>query len=344
MPWHPRDKYCWDFWFAKQEQTLHMFFLQARQLACGYNPDKRHNLASVGHAVLTEGGWKEVYPNTPAFAPREGDHWDNLSIWTGSIIQKDGLYYLFYTGRRKEDPWQTTLYERSQPRQIGVAVSEDLNQWRRTPASLQAPVIPNPGPDGWFDGVNWHDPEVIYDEVHHRYYAFVCAHPQESPPDSGGAIAYATSSDLENWQAEPYRILYQSTEFYLTEVPQVFWRRTNDGHFWRLYLLFSPRWSPLFKQPIPVGVTYYVRSQPVADRTQISYDRIPWEEEPAHQLVLNSHAGKLIDSEARYPIFLGFQHEDDQGNFVGAISDVRWAIFNDDGTLCLSDRDPLTKQ
>ena len=312
-----------------------MFFLQARQLECGYNEQNRHNLATIGHAILTTGGWQEINLDKPAFAPREGDFWDNLSIWTGSIVQKDGLYYFFYTGRCKDDPWITTLHQRRRPQNVGVAVSKDLREWERTPASLQAPVIPNPGTDSDFDGVNWHDPYVIEDNG--KYYAFICAHPKESPVDAGGVIAYATSSDLEHWQEEPYRILYQSDEFYLTEVPQVFWRRMNDQEHWRLYLLFSPRWSQLFNQTIPIGVTYYVRSVAIADRKGVSYDNIPWESEPANQLIAGSHAGKLVNPEAPYPVFLGFQYEDEKGNFVGAMSDPQWAIFADDGKIRLSD-------
>ena len=336
MPWHPRNKYCWDFWFAWREQTLHLFFLQANQLACGYNPQNRHNLATVGHAVLTEGGWQEIDPDRPAFAPREGDCWDNLSIWTGSIIQKEGLYYFFYTGRRNEDQWITTLHQRRRPQNVGVAVSEDLREWKRTPASLEGPVIPNPGVNSRFDGVNWHDPYVMQDQVDETYYAFICAHPKESPPDTGGAIAYATSADLVHWH-EDYQILYQSDEFYLIEVPQVFWRRIDNG--WRLYLIFSPRWSPLFNQTIPMGVTYYVRSCVIEDRKKVSYDSIPWENERANQLAIGSHAGKLVNPEASFPIFLGFQYEDENGNFVGAMSDPQWAVFDADGFIQLRNED-----
>jgi beta-fructofuranosidase len=236
MPWSARNKYCWDFWFAWKEQKLHIFYLQANRLACAYNADKRHNLASVGHAVLTDFGWQEINPDKPAFSIKEGDFWDNLSIWTGSIIEKDGLYYLFYTARRKEDSWVQSPHQRRLPKNVGVAVSEDLSTWTRTSVSLEKPVIPNPGVDSDFDGMNWHDPYVIKDDTDGKFYAFICAHPKDTPADVGGVVAYATSKDLENWQDEPYKILYASDEFYLTEVPQVFWRKMNDQKHWRLYL------------------------------------------------------------------------------------------------------------
>jgi beta-fructofuranosidase len=186
--------------------------------------------------------------------------------------------------------------------------------------------------------VNWHDPYVLEDDG--TYYAFICTHPKESPPDTGGTIAYLTSTDLGNWQTEDYKILYQSDEYYLAEVPQVFWRRMNDQKHWRLYLLFSPRWSPLFNQPIPMGITFYVRSVEIVSRRSVSYDNIPWESEPANQLVVGSHAGKFIDPEAACPVFFGFQYEDEKGNFVGALTDPQWGIFDDDGKIHLSDINP----
>lgn len=338
MPWHPRNRYCWDFWFAWQEETLHVFYLEASRLACAYNAQRRHQLASIGHAILTDFGWKEIDPDKPVLARREGDFWDNLAIWTGSIIEHNGLYYLLYTARRKEDQLVETHHQRQLPQNIGVAVSKDLHSWQRTAESLEKPVIPNPGIDSDFDGINWRDPYVIKDDIDGQFYAFICARPKDTPPDVGGVVAYATSKDLENWQDEPYKILYTCQEFFLTEVPQVFWRKSNDQQYWHLYILFSPRWSEFFLQKVQLGVTYYVRSQPIKDRSKLSYDCIPWEREPANLLADGLYAGKLVNPETEVnPVFLGFEQEDEGGHFVGGLSDPRWAVFADDGRICLFD-------
>ncbi len=65
MPWQPLNKYCWDFWFVFSKETLHVFYLQANQLACGYIAERRHNLSSVGHAVLTDFGWQDLPIHPP---------------------------------------------------------------------------------------------------------------------------------------------------------------------------------------------------------------------------------------------------------------------------------------
>jgi beta-fructofuranosidase len=116
----------------------------------------------------------------------------------------------------------------------------------------------------------------------------------------------------------------------------------NDQKHWRLYLLFSPRWSPFFNQKIPIGITYYVRSRPIKDRREVSYDNIPWESEPANILAVGSHGGKLVTPESAVtPVFYGFQYEDEAGHFVGGLTDPQWATFADDGTICLPDSQTL---
>lgn len=341
MPWHPRNKYCWDFWFAWQGQTLHVFYLQASRLACAYNAEKRHNLATVGHAVLTDFGWKEINPDEPALSSRNGKFWDNIAIWTGSIVEKDDRYYMFYTARSSFDSFVLTTHERRQPQNIGAAESSNLITWQRTTASKKNPVIPNPGRGIGFDGVSWRDPYVIKNDLDKQFYAFICACPFDAPTDAGGVVAYATSPDLEDWQTKLSQVLYKSPEFHYLEVPQIFWRKTLHQNCWRLYLLFSPYWNRFFERRDSRG-TYYVRSLPIEDRRQLSYDCIPWVDEPANLLADGIYGGKLVNPQsAATPVFLGFQLEDEGGHFVGGISDPQWATFADDGTIRLSDSKPL---
>lgn len=107
MPWFPRDRYLWDFWFAEQGERLHLFYLQASQAQCFYNPDLRHDAATIGHAIQTPWGWQEVQRDEPVLvASDRPGAWDSLSIWTGSILQhpESGEYHLFYTSRDRAAP------------------------------------------------------------------------------------------------------------------------------------------------------------------------------------------------------------------------------------------------
>jgi beta-fructofuranosidase len=351
VPWFPQNKYFWDFWFAWDRQAqLHVFYLQASQLDCRFNPDLRHDRAAIGHALLTRWGWQELTVEQPILksSDQSGD-WDDLAIWTGSIICSplDQHYYLFYTARRRDDAVLFTPHEWQRSQNIGVAVSADLYQWQRLDPINQ--VIPNPGCTPRFDGVNWRDPYVLYEPTDQTFYAFICAH-SPGGQDAGGMIAYVSSRDLIHWQPEP-DLLVKSDDFYQMEVPQVFWREGGDGTR-RLYLLFcaqgqdcSRHWR---RQHPPTVGTYYRVSVPLPLQGAVDYGAIPWQGE-AQLLCSGFYAGKLlwppqesptplpahtlpVDAEAR---FYGFQWADDGDRFVGGLSDPLAVHFSPDGSLSL---------
>ncbi|MEK7832758.1 MAG: hypothetical protein AAB401_16815 [Acidobacteriota bacterium] len=341
MPWFPQNKYLWDFWFARKEDELHLFYLQADQSECGFNPDLRHNLASVGHAVMTGWGWKEF--DEVALARSVNGSWDNLSIWTGSVIQDEasGLHYLFYTARSAEDKTIWTPSEWQRPQQIGLAVSRDLQVWERTSLSKKVPVIPNPGKMIGLDGVAWRDPYVIRGE-NGRWQAFVCArlNPHDADNkhiglDAGGVVAWLETESLEEWNVATTRRLVASDEFYQLEVPQVFWRRFENGK--RFYLIFCTqekdcsraRRQRVSEDQCRTG-TYYL----VSDLLPHDHQDIPELSGSAKLLAEGWYAGRLLDPETdERPTFFGFQWADDSERFVGGISDPMSVQFNEDGTI-----------
>jgi beta-fructofuranosidase len=349
MPWFPQNKYIWDFWFAwDQTQRLHLFYLQASQLDCRFNPEARHDRASVGHAILTDWGWQEISPDQPALTrSTTGDAWDDLAIWTGSIIRSplDERYYLFYTSRRKADVPVWTPHEWQRSQNIGVATSTNLSDWQRlAPNSL---VIPNPGSNDQFDGVNWRDPYVVYHPQEELFYAFICAH-TESGQDAGGIVAYVTSPDLAHWTASP-QILVASGDFYQMEVPQVFWRDRGDGYR-QCYLIFSAQdkdcsrhWRGQTASRKAVTGTYYLVSEPMPVDQPITFQAVPWRNS-AQLLSPRFYSGKVIWPEIYNPspltsaatdiaIFYSFQWNDEAGQFVGGLADPQMLQFLPDGAI-----------
>ncbi len=344
MPWFPQNKYLWDFWFARNGGELHLFYLQADQAECGFNPDLRHNLASVGHAVMTDCGWKEL--DHVALAKSDNGSWDNLSIWTGSVIHDadSGLHYLFYTSRRREDKTIWTPSEWQRPQQIGVAVSRDLTVWERTPLTQKVPVIPNPGKTLGLDGVAWRDPYVIRAE-NGRWQAFVCArlNPNDADNktfgvDAGGVVAWLESERLDEWDVVTTRQLVASDEFYQLEVPQVFWRRFANGK--RFYLIFCAqekdcsraRRQRVSEDQCRTG-TYYL----VSDLLPHDFQDIPKLTGSARLLAEGWYAGRLLDPETdASPRFFGFQWADESGRFVGGISDPMPVKFHQNGSIVLT--------
>lgn len=342
MPWFPCNQYFWDFWFARRRQAgrdeLHVFYLQAGQRESQWNPDLRHDLASVGHAVMTCAGWREL---TPALSSSEGRAWDNRSIWTGCVIENpdDGLYYMFYTARRNEDATIWTPSEWQRPQQIGLAVSPDLIKWDRTETSHSVPVIPNPGRMVGLDGVAWRDPYVIRGEDG-AWQAFICArvNPADADhkhfgTDAGGTIVWLQSDNPETWNVAETRTLIASDEFYQMEVPQIFWRTEKKGK--RFYLIFCAQEKDCSRarrarQRTCGTGTFYLSSELLP----FDYAGIPQLNEPAQLLAPGWYSGKLLDPETvEQPLFFGFQWADEAGRFVGGLSDGLLVRFNHDGTM-----------
>ena len=343
MAWSPPNKYVWDSWFAWRDAELHAFYLQADKLACGFDPEARHNLASVGHAVWSAHGWQEC---REALAPANNGGWDNLAIWTGSIIKGAGQtahdqpYHLFYTSRSKEHEPIWTPSEWQRPQHIGVAVSDDLWHWQRTPATQRAPVIPNPGQRFGLDGVAWRDPYVL--RLNEKQYAaLICARLQPNGAsfdagDTGGVIAYVTSPDLQRWDATP-QLIATPREFYQMEVPQIFWREFVDGV--RCYLLFCAQERDCSPERKARGLacatgTYYLQSALLPHGLPRGETRIPAFLSSAQLLAAGLYGGKLLKPETdEAPVLLGFPWADAAGQFIGGISDPLRVRFDADGMI-----------
>jgi Glycosyl hydrolases family 32 N-terminal domain len=93
-----RDSWVWDFWFADDGETYHLFFLYASRAL--HNPEDRHYRASIGHATSTDlENWTRI---EDALVRGDKDEFDDVATWTGSIVQHpDGTWYMFYTGVRR---------------------------------------------------------------------------------------------------------------------------------------------------------------------------------------------------------------------------------------------------
>jgi len=222
MYYSPIKKYLWDFWIINSAKYYHLFYLQAtRNLP---SPDYRHEFASIGHAVSSDlYKWNEK--GTVLKKGRSGE-WDDTSLWTGSIIKKDNLFYMFYTSRSSQ--------ENGKIQRIGVAISEDLDHWEKYKYN---PIIKaNPQ---WYetfqvseDGLeHWRDPYVIYHPQEKIYYAFICAKVNYGESQGRGCIARAKSKDLLHWE-----VISPATrpgKFKEMEVPDI--HIHNDD----CYLIFS---------------------------------------------------------------------------------------------------------
>ena len=119
---------------------------------------------------------------------------DSGAIYTGSAIEKDGIFHIFYTGHTPGHP---------QGREnILHATSDDLIHWQK---DKSGPVIM---PDGKYYSNkkerDWRDPFVFLNSQEKCYWMLITT--SSANPVNGflrGTIGLATSPDLKTWQLEP---------------------------------------------------------------------------------------------------------------------------------------------
>ena len=202
------SSWAWDFWLADDGEQFHLFFLKAPR---DLDPDQRHWHAVVGHAVspdLTD--WVEV---ADALTPSVGPAFDDLAIWTGSVVRDGAGWRMFYTGIDRAD--------RGRVQRIGAAVSDDLMTWTRVSAE---PVLV--ADSRWYATAAsgseefWRDPWVYADPGGDGWHLLATARAAGVPAEDGGVLAHATSPDLRTWTVQP-PLSRPGAGFGQLEVPQV---------------------------------------------------------------------------------------------------------------------------
>ncbi|HEY3409991.1 MAG TPA: family 43 glycosylhydrolase [Propionicimonas sp.] len=187
------DSWVWDFWFADDGVTYHLFFLHAPKAL--KDPAARHYRASIGHAVSTDlTTWTRV---TDALVHGEAGDFDELATWTGSVTKgPDGTWFLFYTGAR--------LVDGKNVQSIGYATSPDLFTWTKQGqvAAADGRWYERLDDNGWHDEA-FRDPWVFADPDGNGWHLLVTARGRTGPTDDRGVVGHCWSADLRSWEVRP---------------------------------------------------------------------------------------------------------------------------------------------
>ncbi|TYC02437.1 MAG: family 43 glycosylhydrolase [Kosmotoga sp.] len=183
-------KYIWDHWYFKGDEGYYKYFLQAPDR---FTPDERHDHASVGCAFSKD---LENWNYLGTIFKAQPETWFNISIWTGSVVKHNNMYFMFFTSRDKRE---------KNKQRIGLAVSSDplfsnyeLYYENRPLINVEEAYYEICSPDGM---THWRDP-FIYKE-NGCFYVLICARKNRGAPDGRGTVALATSSDMFSWDIEP---------------------------------------------------------------------------------------------------------------------------------------------
>jgi beta-fructofuranosidase len=165
----------------------------------------------VQHVVSDDGLAWQTLPN--ALRTGEPGACDDDQIWTMSVTERAGTYYMVYTAlARAED---------GRVQRTAMATSTDLIHWTKNSANpvaeadlrwYEATVA---GEAGW---VSWRDPKPIL--VDGTYYATVCARERSGPQLRRGCVGLLASTDLISWEVRPP--LFAPRAYWDLECPQVF--------------------------------------------------------------------------------------------------------------------------
>lgn len=307
----------WDFWLAPRlsaDEPFHCYFLQAPRSIP--DPELRHDLARIGHGTSRDLiDWEYHGEILPLGEP--GD-WDDMTQWTGSVVRDSGLAYLFYTGRSHA--------ESGNVQRVGLALSEDLFTWRKAAINpiveAVAPWYTAPAGDGSVRS-DCRDPWIV--QCDGQWLMYYTASAVGEPWGSRGVVGTASSPDLMTWTPGPP--VTAPGRFAEVEVPQVF--------------PFGNRWAMLYctgkhavidgHQATWNGTHYFLSDSPFG----------PFELAPGPLLQADTrgtdYAARAVFDPWLGNFLLAWRRFDDDGNFVGALSDpIPLALDPDSGRIWLS--------
>ncbi len=173
----PRGFYVKDFSLIKAGGTWHLFHIAG---TAGVSCAVPGNEIWFGHATTRDFQRWETHEAALYINPAG---WDNGHVFAPYIIQKNDLYWMFYTGCSLENT-----------QRIGAAVSFDLFRWRKID---NRPLI-RPEAYGWAfcpteKGSACRDPHIAeIDGQYHMYYTAVTR-------EGRGCVARAVSGNLFDW-------------------------------------------------------------------------------------------------------------------------------------------------
>ena len=165
-PYRPKE-----FAFLYEGGLFHLFYIRHNILA----PHLDSTEVDFGHAVSQDlESWAHL---EPVLRARPGK-WDDLHVWSPTIIRGNGVYYMYYTGVTIP-PGQSHLYQRT-----GVATSTDLMSWERYDEPVfDANRVPWAFADSsQYPGCQFRDPFVMPDpEASGRWLMYYVATPRDAP-------------------------------------------------------------------------------------------------------------------------------------------------------------------
>lgn len=151
---------------------------------------------------------------------------------TGSVFYHQGRFYFYYTGFCEGNRGVPGRHEQA----ILRAVSTDLKTWEKDEGFYFAPD------EERFDGVDWRDPHVFWNEEKKKICMLVTAAEKDGACKRSGCTAVYMSDDAENW--EFYKTIYSPGLFPTHECQDAF---IAGGKWYLVFSSFSKQWETKYR-------------------------------------------------------------------------------------------------
>ncbi len=217
-----------DAWYYAEGETVHAWFLAM--------PLDQESGWRIDHCVTDDlVHWE--YEGT-ALEPGPPDAWDGKSLATGGVIRRDRRYWMAYTGHK----YETAFVQRA-----GMAVSDDLTNWRKlpeNPTSVADPAYYEIESTGQRQLTHWRDPFLL--DIGDRVLQYVCARRTKGDVATRGSVGIARSTDMVRWETLPPPEHDRMTEE--MEVPQVYF---ISGRWYLVFCTHDFWLAPTFRERFP---------------------------------------------------------------------------------------------
>jgi len=318
------DKWVWDFWFAVNGEDYHLFYLQADKSL--KNPHLRHWNVSVGHAISKNLQDWTILPDAIAPTSTNDEAADSFTTWTGCVIQHNTEWFMFYTGTKRT--------EKGLIQRVCLARSHDLITWKKHDKNPIVELDPR-----WYDGLkleywhdaSWRDPWVFKDPDADFYHMLVTCRVNRGEPDGRGAIGYARSQNLFDWNVTD--AFLAPGWFGEMEVPQI----EKIGEHYYLFCSVSTRFHSVAHRSMAgvephTGVKYFISDSLLTDYKTLGNGFLTTQKQEG------LYSGRVIKGADGEWYLMAFMGNDKNGEFVGAIIDPIRIVQSADGRLSLMDK------
>ena len=210
----PKGYVAADFIPFYYEDQYHLFYLSVPVNAPGeHSPSWRH-VVTRDFVTFEEEGEIIDAPPVPQ---------NEMYTYTGSVIEKDGAFHMYYTGR-DSDANEGDDENDKHPQAVYHAVSHDLQTWEKDDGFKLA------AGEGYVPHI-WRAPFVFWNPEANEYNMLLAASRKNGAAGHRGCIALASSPDLESWTVqEPF---WAPDMFTTHESPNLF----RLGDWW--YLVYT---------------------------------------------------------------------------------------------------------